>query len=747
MSWTRMPLFVWSIEVYAWLLIVILPVIGAGLLMLLLDRQVGTHFFLPSQGGNALLYQHIFWFFGHPEVYVLIIPAMGIISEVIPVFARKPIFGYKAVAFSSVGIAFISMLVWAHHMFTVGLGWGLQSFFMIATMLVAVPTGVKILNWLATTWRGNLIFDTPMLFALGFIAIFTLGGLTGIYLAAFPVDWQVHDTYFVVAHFHYVMFGGSVFAIFAALHYWWPKMFGRMLERGSREGDVLADVHRLQRDLLPAAPARADGDAAPGVHVRPRRPLGDLQPDLDDRSRSDGDRRADLLHQRLPIEEGSASGQRPVARRHAGMVRALAAAAGELHRPAAVRLQPAAVARPADAAEGAQWLPLALGSGSARWWHPAATLLAVVSGAASLGAAHQLLSALALPPLVAVAVAAWLGHRELVVPSLVSIALFGLAALVTAPGFHLAAAAAAFASTLVLTALAHRGAVVPAGSWRDYVTLTKPRIMSLLLLTGICGMFVGAQGVPPLGDLVAMTVGLALACGGASALNHVLDRDIDSLMGERTRARPVTAGRVPASYALEFGLALSAFSYVLLAGLVNVLTATLALVGNLFYVLVYTRWLKRSTPQNIVIGGAAGAVPPLVGWAAATGNLTVPALLLFAIVFFWTPPHFWALALLIKRDYAAAGIPMLPVVRGERETVRRSCSTRSSWSPSRSCRSSGARSASCTSIAALSLGGGFIWLAVGLARQTTPRRAALLFHSSLLYLALIFVFAAIDVVA
>jgi cytochrome c oxidase subunit 1 len=229
MTWTRMPLFVWAIEVYAGLLVVILPVIGAGLLLLLLDRQVGTHFFLPDQGGNALLYQHIFWFFGHPEVYVIILPAFGIISEIIPVFARKPIFGYKAVAFSSVAIAFISMVVWAHHMFAVGLGWGLQSFFMIATMLVAVPTGVKILNWLATTWRGNLIFDSPMLFALGFIAIFTLGGLTGIYLGAFPVDWQVHDTYFVVAHFHYTMFGGAIFAVFAALHYWWPKMFGRLL--------------------------------------------------------------------------------------------------------------------------------------------------------------------------------------------------------------------------------------------------------------------------------------------------------------------------------------------------------------------------------------------------------------------------------------------------------------------------------------------------------------------------------------
>jgi protoheme IX farnesyltransferase len=376
-----------------------------------------------------------------------------------------------------------------------------------------------------------------------------------------------------------------------------------------------------------------------------------------------------------------------------------------------------------------------------------ATLLAVISGAASLGAAHQLLSALALPPLVAVAVAAWLGHRELVVPSLVAIGLFGLAALVTAPGFHLAAAAAAFAATLVLTALAHRGAVVPAGSWRDYVTLTKPRIMSLLLLTGICGMFVGAGGVPPLADLVAMTVGLALACGGASALNHVLDRDIDSLMGERTRARPVTSGRVPVAYALEFGLALSAFSYVLLAGVVNVLTATLALVGNLFYVLVYTRWLKRSTPQNIVIGGAAGAVPPLVGWAAATGNLTVPALLLFAIVFFWTPPHFWALALLIKRDYAAAGIPMLPVVRGERETVRQIVLYSFVLVAVTVVPFLWGTVGLVYLIAALSLGGGFIWLAIGLARQTTPRRAALLFHSSLLYLALIFVFAAIDVVA
>jgi cytochrome c oxidase subunit 1 len=230
MSWMRIPLFVWAIEVYSFLLIAVLPVIGVALTFLLLDRQVGTHFFLPSEGGSPLLYQHLFWFFGHPEVYIIILPAMGIISEVIPVFARKPIFGYKAIAFSSVAIGFYSMLVWAHHMFSVGLPTFLNVFFMLSSMVIAVPTGVKIFNWIATTWRGNIIFDTAMLWALGFIAVFTIGGLSGIFLAAFPVDWQVTDTYYVVAHMHYVLFGGAIFALFAGLFYWWPKMFGRMLD-------------------------------------------------------------------------------------------------------------------------------------------------------------------------------------------------------------------------------------------------------------------------------------------------------------------------------------------------------------------------------------------------------------------------------------------------------------------------------------------------------------------------------------
>jgi cytochrome c oxidase subunit I len=230
MSWTRLPLFVWTIEVYAALLILVLPTLSAGLTLLLFDRNFDTGFFIPTDGGSPVLYQHAFWFFGHPEVYIMILPVMGIISEILPVFSRKPIFGYKAVAFSTVAIGFFSMLVWAHHMFTVGMPGFLNGFFMIASMVIAVPTGVKIFNWLATLWRGNLHFDTAMLYALGFVSVFTIGGLSGIFTAAFPVDWQVHDTYYVVAHLHYVLFGGSILGILGGLYYWWPKFFGRLLD-------------------------------------------------------------------------------------------------------------------------------------------------------------------------------------------------------------------------------------------------------------------------------------------------------------------------------------------------------------------------------------------------------------------------------------------------------------------------------------------------------------------------------------
>jgi heme o synthase len=374
----------------------------------------------------------------------------------------------------------------------------------------------------------------------------------------------------------------------------------------------------------------------------------------------------------------------------------------------------------------------------------AGTALAVVSGAAGWDTAHRLLAALAVPPLVALGLAA----RRLRVPAAVALVLFGVAALAVGRPVHIAFAALAFGATAYLAATVFNAQQLPLGNSsqvaRDYVTLTKPRIMSLLLLTGAAGAFVGAAGVPAWGVFAATMAGLALACGGASALNHYLDRDIDKLMGARTETRPVASGRVPAPLALQFGLALSAASFVLLASLVNVPTAFLALAGNLFYVLVYTRLLKRSTPQNIVIGGAAGAVPPLVGYASATGHLGWAALAMFAIVFVWTPPHFWALALMIKEHYARAGVPMLPVTSGDRATARQIV-----WYTVVLVAVTlvpvafgvfGLAYGAC----ALVLGLVFAWYAFDL-RRTLERRAAVrLFHYSLLYLALLFVAMALD---
>ena len=372
---------------------------------------------------------------------------------------------------------------------------------------------------------------------------------------------------------------------------------------------------------------------------------------------------------------------------------------------------------------------------------------------------HDVAALVALAFLVGAFLAARLAHpgrRRLVVASGFALGAFvveiALGALVAtsgeaawARGLHIGVGAVSLAASVVASALALRGSEpAPRAAWRDYVTLTKPRIMTLLLLTAAGGMFVGARGLPSGGLLVATLGGLALACGGASALNHVLDRDIDRLMGKRTQRRPVAAGRIAPARALEFGLALSAFSFVVLASFVNVLAALLALVGNLFYVLVYTRWLKRSTPQNIVIGGAAGAVPPVVGWAAATGDLTLPALLLFLIVFFWTPPHFWALALLIRRDYEAARVPMLPVVKGEAETAR-SIVRYSVVLIAISLAPFAARSVGFLYLAAaVALGAAFLTLAVALRRRTTPDRARRLFSFSLAYLALLFVAMALD---
>jgi heme o synthase len=382
-----------------------------------------------------------------------------------------------------------------------------------------------------------------------------------------------------------------------------------------------------------------------------------------------------------------------------------------------------------------------------------ATGAVVASAVLELGTTHWGIAVVALPLLIAAAIVAWLAYPRLfwraalaVGLLVLAIALGGLVAwshgATWSDALHVGAAAAALGASFLVVVGVFRGSPTPLASLRDYLTLTKPRIMTLLLVTGAGGMFVGAQGVPPLDLLVVAMAGLALACGGASALNHVLDRDIDALMGTRTRERPVASGRVTPAQALEFGLFLSALSFALLASAVNLLTAVLALVGNLFYVVVYTRWLKRATPQNIVIGGAAGAVPPLVGYAAATGNLALPALWLFLIVFLWTPPHFWALALMIKNAYAAAGIPMLPVVRGDRETARQILLY--SVALVAFTVTVGIWLGPVYTAAAVMLGAIFVALAVLLRRDLSRARAQVLFHYSLAYLALLFVAAAVD---
>jgi len=232
MTWFRMPLSVWALFITAILAVLALPVLQGAAIMLLFDQTLGTHFFDPGAGGQPLLWQHLFWFFGHPEVYILILPAMGMVSDIIANGSRKPIFGYHSMVFAIIGIAFLGWIVWGHHMFMSGMNPTLGSTFMVSTLLIAVPSAIKVFNWLGTMWRGNLRLHVPMLNAIGFVSMFTIGGLSGIFMAATPVDIPLHDTQFIVAHLHYVLFGGSLFALFAAIPYWYPKMFGRMMHEG-----------------------------------------------------------------------------------------------------------------------------------------------------------------------------------------------------------------------------------------------------------------------------------------------------------------------------------------------------------------------------------------------------------------------------------------------------------------------------------------------------------------------------------
>jgi cytochrome c oxidase subunit 1 len=228
MTFMRLPLFVWTWIITAFLLIAAMPVFAGAVTMLLTDKFFATSFFSAAGGGDPVMFQHVFWFFGHPEVYILILPAFGIVSQILPTFARKPLFGYASMVYATAAIAFLSFFVWAHHMFTVGMPLAGELYFMYATMSIAVPTGVKIFNWMATMWKGSMTFETPMLFSLGFIFLFTIGGFTGLMMGVTPVDFQYHDTYFIVAHFHYVLVPGAVFALMAATYYWLPKWTGHM---------------------------------------------------------------------------------------------------------------------------------------------------------------------------------------------------------------------------------------------------------------------------------------------------------------------------------------------------------------------------------------------------------------------------------------------------------------------------------------------------------------------------------------
>ena len=281
MTMFRMPILTWNLYLTSFMVLVAFPVLTGALVMLEADRRFGTHFFEPTGGGSPMLYQHLFWFFGHPEVYIVALPFFGVVTEIFPVFSRQPVFGYKGLVLATLAISALSTSVWAHHMFVTGQV--VLPFFAATSFLIAVPTGVKVFNWIGTMWGGSISFEPPMLFAIGFLVTFVAGGLTGVMLASPTLDFHLNDTYFVVAHFHYVMGGTVVFALFAAIYFWWPKVTGRMLGRRLGQVHFWLLIDRVQPDVLRHAPARSRRHAAAGRRLPGDRRLRDVEHDLDDR--------------------------------------------------------------------------------------------------------------------------------------------------------------------------------------------------------------------------------------------------------------------------------------------------------------------------------------------------------------------------------------------------------------------------------------------------------------------------------
>ena len=345
MTFWRMPLLVWANFATSTLVVLATPFIAGSQFFVMFDRVMHTNFFETALGGYVIGYQHIFWFYSHPAVYIMMLPGFGIISEVVSVMSRKPIFGYRLMALSLLAILVLGFSVWAHHMYVAGMASWLRVPMMITTLLIAVPTGIKIFSWVATIWNGKIHFTTPMLWAVGFIAVFTIGGLSGIYLGSVPIDIHASDTYFIVAHIHYVLFGGSMFTVFAGIYYWYPKDDGPDVQRAARQAPLLDHVHRVQRDLLPDALHRAAGDAA--ARRRLRGPLRRLQPlhlDLLVRpGRLDGD--LPLQHDPL-VEVRRGRGGEPVARPDARVAGVLATADLQLRRDPASGRRAVRVRRP-----------------------------------------------------------------------------------------------------------------------------------------------------------------------------------------------------------------------------------------------------------------------------------------------------------------------------------------------------------------------------------------------------------------